>query len=255
MTPPGIISRPTFRPGPFRAHPLVRGGHAQTILGCYLPHRVLLAGTRHHHIALPDGDTLVLHDDQPAEWLPGERVVLLIHGLGGCHGSPYMQRLAMKLYARGVRAFRLDLRGCGASYALARWPAHAGRSEDALAAIEFLATLCPDSPVTLMGFSLGGNITLKLLGECGAAPPGCLDSAVAVGPPIDLAFCAQNMDRGWNWLYDRSFIKTLNTLVKRRRRELPRFADDIDLTPPPRKLTEFDDRYTAPLSGFAGLAD
>ncbi len=239
----------------FRPHPLVRGGHAQTVLGAYLPHGARENGSQQHRVALDDGDVLVLHDDCPANWSPGNRAVLLLHGLGGCHGSPYMLRLALKLNAVGVRAFRLDQRGCGAGFALAKHPGHAGRSEDARAALETIAELCPDSPVSLIGYSLGGNIALKLAGECGDHPPGHLDSVLAVGPPIDLQHCCEHMQTGLNWLYDRTFIRTLVALVKRRHRELPELAHDRPLVPPPKWLVDFDDRYTAPRSGFKDARD
>ncbi|OYV87501.1 MAG: hypothetical protein B7Z73_10010 [Planctomycetia bacterium 21-64-5] len=135
---------------------------------------------------LHDGDQIVLHDDCPEGWQPGDRVALLIHGLAGCHQSIYMLRIAARLEELGVRAFRMDLRGCGAGVGLARLPYHAGRSEDAAAALETIARLCPASPVALVGFSMGGNIALKLLGELGEERCGHLDRAVAVCPPFDL---------------------------------------------------------------------
>ena len=98
-------------------------------------------------------------------WQPADRSALLIHGLGGCHDSGYMQRIAHKLNARGVRVFRMDLRGCGAGMGLARLPYHSGRSEDARAALAAIARICRNSPTTLVGFSLGANMSLKLLGE------------------------------------------------------------------------------------------
>jgi predicted alpha/beta-fold hydrolase len=239
----------------FRPHPLVRGGHAQTVLGAYLPHAARENGSVQHRIGLADGDQLVLHDDCPANWKPGNRSALLLHGLGGCHGSPYMLRLALKLNAAGVRAFRLDQRGCGAGFALAQHPGHAGRSEDARAALERIGELCPDSPVSMIGYSLGGNIALKLAGECGSDPPGHLDSALAVGPPIDLQYCCEHMKTGLNWIYDRTFIRALVALVKRRHRELPELHACAPLVPPPKWLIDFDNRYTAPLSGFADARD
>jgi predicted alpha/beta-fold hydrolase len=240
---------PTFRP-----HPLVRGGHAQTLVGAYLPHGGKLTGTVDHRIEMPDGDVLVLHDNRPAVWQPGERVVLMIHGLGGAHHSPYCERLALRLTERGVRTFRLDQRGCGAGVNLARYPGHAGRSEDATAAIERVAQLCPGSPVSAIGYSLGGNIILKLAGECGASPPGGLDQVAAVCPPIDLRYCARSISRGFNWVYDRAFIRSLTRLVEARATQSPEFYEKIPLRPRPYKLEEFDNRITAPLSGFRDSA-
>lgn len=239
----------------FRPHPLIRGRHAQTVLGAYLPHRFQLCSTIDHKIEMPDGDVLVMHDNQPAKWTPGSRVVLLIHGLGGGHHSPYCVRLASRLVERGVRCFRLDQRGCGAGVDLARYPGHAGRSEDAAAAIARIAQLCPGSPVSAIGYSLGGNIILKLAGESGAAPPGGLDRVAAICPPIDLFRCSTNINQGLNWVYDRTFIRSLTRLVEARATQSPEFYAQTPLLPRPRHLQEFDDRFTAPLSGFNGAID
>lgn len=233
----------------FRPHPLIRGGHLQTIGSVLLPSRRLRYTATQRIVSLPDGDQLVLHDDCPANWSAGGRVALLIHGLCGSHRSSYMQRTSARLTARGVRAVRLDLRGCGAGFELARWPYHSGRSEDAAAAIEAIAALCPDSPLTVIGYSLGGNIALKLVGELGDRVCGGLDSCIAVCPPIDLACCARNITRRSNHAYNRFFVRTLTRTVAARGRLRP----DVPGLPPgrrPRTLPEFDDLYTAPVSGF-----
>ena len=103
----------------------------------------------------------------------------MIHGLAGCHQSPYMRRIAAKLNAGGIRTFRMDLRGCGAGALLARLPYHSGQSADAAAALETIAGICPGSPATLIGFSLGGNIALKLVGE---RLPACAGPSASSGP-------------------------------------------------------------------------
>jgi hypothetical protein len=183
-------------------------------------------------VELADGDVIILHDDCPSGWQPGDRAALLIHGLAGCHESRYMERIAHKLGARGVRSFRLDLRGCGAGVGLSRLPYHSGRSEDAAAAIGAVARLAPDSPVTLVGFSLGGNITLKLAGELADRSCGNLDS---------------------NRIYDRYFVRLLMRQIEGHRRLLPKAVAAL-FARPPRSLWEFDDAFTAVTCGF-GTAD
>ncbi|HEV3004526.1 MAG TPA: alpha/beta fold hydrolase [Pirellulales bacterium] len=233
----------------FRPHALIRGGHAQTLAGIYLPGSNHPYRARQHQVALDDGDRIVLHDDRPDGWRPGGRTAVMIHGLAGCHDSPYMQRIAAKLAARGLRVFRMDLRGCGAGFGLARLPYHSGQSDDAAAALEAVAQLCPGSPATLIGFSLGGNITLKLMGELGDRPCGGLDSAVAVCPPVDLQAAISRMSRPQNRPYDRHFVKLLMQRVAARSRAMPD-APAIDFARRPRGLWEFDDAFTAPVSGF-----
>ncbi len=228
----------------FHPHPLLRGGHLQTLAAYYfgganLPYRAV-----QHHVPLDDGDTLVLHDDCPRNWTPGEPVALLLHGLAGCHRSAYMVRIAAKLNDVGVRAFRLDHRGCGAGSQLASQPYNAGRSDDARVALQELIRIAPGSPITLIGFSLSGNIVLKFLGEHPHDVPAPVVRAIVVNPAIDLSRCVAEMNRGWNRIYDRRFVKELDAEVRSGNRQLP------ESYTAPKTLWEFDDTYTAPASGF-----
>jgi len=246
-------------------HPLIWGGHLQTLAAVFLPRPQIVETAVQRLVTLDDGDQLVLHDDCPPEWKPGDRAALLIHGLAGNHTSPYMRRISDKLQARGVRTFRMDLRGAGAGIALARYPYHSGRSPDAAAALQTISALCPGSPLSLVGFSLGGNITLKLLGEDPQAVPGELDRAVAVCPPVDLRACVESLRRGVNRLYDRYFARMLRGQVLARQRALPetivpagwpRRAIGSDRPSGalrvryPRGVAEFDESFTAPVCGF-----
>ncbi len=253
----------------FRPHPLVRGGHLQTIVGSYLPSRVTIKSTL-HHVPLPDGDAIALHDDGDtyipiagSKLAPGPSqnghelhnpTAILLHGLGGCHQSSYMLRCSAKLRARGVRVFRMDLRGCGAGMSLARNPLHAGRSEDAAAVLDFVSQLCPGSPIHLIGFSMGANIVLKLAGELGAAAPPRLASVLAVSPPIDLMECTRNIQRGLNQFYDRRFVRSLVRHIRHRTVLVPNLVSR-PLVPHPRRLADFDTLFTAPLAGFADVDD
>ncbi|MGE5193519.1 MAG: YheT family hydrolase [Deltaproteobacteria bacterium] len=238
----------------FRPHPLLPTGHLQTLAGIYLSPGARKETARQHRVLLPDSDQIILHDDCPADWQPGARTALMIHGLAGCHGSPYMRRIAARLNDRGVRTFRMDLRGCGAGAGLARLPYHSGRSEDAAAALRKIADLCPGSPTTLIGFSLGGNITLKLLGESPADLTANLDRAVAICPPVDLLQCVQSLARGVNRLYDRHFVRLLVDQVATQRRLIPD-APALDPRRLPRGVYEFDEAFTAPVCGFGTAAN
>jgi predicted alpha/beta-fold hydrolase len=266
-----LLDFPAFRP-----HPLVRGGHLQTIVGSYLPTRVAVDSTL-HRVELPDGDAIALHDDgalvgsktasgyrrihngdtHDGKLLAsrcGEPVAILIHGLGGCNRSGYMLRCSAKLRACGVRVFRMDLRGCGAGMSFARHPLHAGRSEDAAAVLDYVAQQCPGSPIHLAGFSMGANIVLKMAGELGDEAPPNLASVMAVSPPIDLVACTRNIQRGLNCLYDRRFVRSLVRHIRRRTALVPD-ALSAPLIPRPRRLKDFDSLFTAPLAGFANVDD
>ena len=105
-----------------------------------------------------------------------------------------MVRLARGLWNAGLRCVRMNLRGCGPGFGLARRIYHSGRSGDALAVVEALKRKEPESPIALVGFSLGGNIALKLAGELGEEGRGRLSQVLSVSPPIDLGACAQRED-------------------------------------------------------------
>jgi predicted alpha/beta-fold hydrolase len=245
---------PAYEFPEFVPHPLLRSGHAQTFAGAYVPHRRVAYRAQCHTLHLPDGDRTALHDDLPEGWSDGQPCVLLLHGLGGSHLSPYMVRVSDKLRRRGVRAFRLDLRGHGAAWDWAQYPGHAGRSEDARAAIELIQRLAPRSTLSAVGISLGGNILLKLLGEWGGDAPAHLIQALIVSPPADLAHCSRNMLNEVSPLYTRAFLRSLRRQMRLRKHIMPGLAQ-LKLPRDPENLWEFDDWVTAPLSGFKNAVE
>ncbi|MFO0919739.1 MAG: alpha/beta fold hydrolase [Planctomycetaceae bacterium] len=249
---------------PFVPPWLFRNGHVQTLAGMYVYAPRAEARSADAippnlgEVLLSDGDRLVYHEERPADWKPGDRVALLLHGLAGSHASPYMSRIARLLHRKSVRTFRLDWRGCGAGTALARYPYHSGRSEDVAAVIAEINRLCPHSQISVIGFSLGGNVTLKLLGENRGRSVGIdrIDRAVAICPPIDLAGTVHALRNGLGPLYDRYFCRACVRDVLRRQKLCPdAVVPDGWLSVRPRTLYEFDDRFTAPVCGFASASD
>jgi hypothetical protein len=233
----------------FVPHPLLRNGHLQTLAGAYLTGRIPPYQAVPHLVPLPDGDWMVLHDDCPPGWRPGQRVVTFLHGLCGCHKSANMQRIGSKLNALGVRVFRLDLRGAGAGTLLARRSYHSGCTGDVRVALDEVARLCGDSPIGLVGFSMGGNVMLKLLGEVGGDAPWPIDRALAVCPPVDLPLCMDFLQRGVSRIYDRHFALLLFNRLLARRRKHPA-VEVFHLRRRPRSLKEFDNWVTAPMWDF-----
>jgi predicted alpha/beta-fold hydrolase len=246
---------------PFQPHPLVRGGHLQTIIGNSLPSR-LPARSILHEVPLADGDAIAVHEDEPVAGqaeseVPADSIAsiaVLVHGLGGCHQSGYIARCSAKLRARGVRVFRMDLRGCGAGMMLARLPLHAGRSEDAAGVVDFLSQRWQKAAIHVVGFSMGANIALKLAGEWADQPPPSVASVMGVSPPLDLAACAENIQKGLNRIYDLRFVRSMFRHVRQREALVPQYVTR-ELVPRPRRLIDFDTVFTAPLSGFADVND
>ncbi len=247
--------RTGFCCAPFEPHPLLRNGHMQTIAAAWLPGATNdgMSATQ-HIVELPDGDQLVIHDDEPEAWSPDDPVTVLLHGLCGSSVSSYMSRIARKLNARGQRTFRVNLRGCGDGLGLARMPYHAGRSEDLAAVVEYVCSLCPQASLSTVGFSLGGNIVLKWLGEAATTMPANVDRAVAVNPPADLQRCTESLATPWGSFYDRHFAKLLHQQAL----ETLRWHDYIPeewSSRRPKRVLEFDELVTAPVAGYASAAD
>ena len=240
---------------PFEPHPLLKNGHVQTIAAAWLSGADVDGKSAASHIVdLPDGDQLVVHDNEPKDWTPGDPVTLLMHGLCGSSASVYMSRIASKLNDRGHRTFRINQRGCGDGLGMSQFPYHAGRSADLGAVVEYVMTLSPDSPINVVGFSLGGNIVLKWLGEDPESLPAKLTHAVAVNPPADLQQCTESLVSPVGRVYDRHFAR----LLHRQALDTPRWHDYIPeewSSRGPRRILEFDDLLTAPVGGFDSAAD
>jgi uncharacterized protein len=237
-----------FRPLPFLGNP-----HVQTIVGSFYRGRIPHLPFRFHTLTLADGDQLALYDSQPAGWRPGGWMVLTVHGLGGDHRSSYQQRLATMLLPQGVRVVRMDLRGAGRGIKLARGVYNGGCSEDVRAVVAELRRWDPAAQVILVGFSLGGNIVLKLAGEAADRPVAGLAAVATLGAPIDLEQCSELIRLPANRLYDQHFARLL---VRQVRRQYRFHAALPDITfPPGTTLWEFDDIYTAPRGGFRNALD
>src|SRR5579875_1466214 len=238
----------------FRPLPFLRNPHIQTVLGALMPGPNCPFPDRRRIVHLPDGDCLVLHNNTPPGWKPGDPLALLVHGLSGSHASPHIRRLAALHLARRVRVVRMDLRGAGAGVGLARGVYHAGRSDDVRAALTEIHRWSPTSPLLLIGLSLGGALALRMAGEAADRPPPGLTRLVAVSPPIDLPRCSALLSLPQNRIYEDSFLRDL--LIEARQRQ--RFFPDLPpLRLPCCRLTMrlFDDLYTAPRSGFADAWD
>ena len=237
----------------FEPHPWLRGGHIQTIAGRYLPGRRVRLVATYHELPLVDGDRLSVLESIPAYWRPGDPAAVLVHGLGGCARAPYVVRVADRLVRHGVRVVRMNLRGAGSGFGAARGVYHSGRTEDLRAVLAWLGRRVPDSPLGMVGFSLGANLVLKLAAEAADDPIEGLDCLLAANPPLDLAACCRHIQAPENRLYDRNFVASLKEAIERHHAAHP------ELGPPNlaavRSLYGFDDAYTAPRHGFAGAED
>jgi predicted alpha/beta-fold hydrolase len=245
---PNAIAVPQFEP-----HPLLKGPHAQTIVGRYMGgERLLLPGTP-HEVALPDGDRLLVLESVPSAWEPGMPAAVLVHGLAGCADANYVVRVSRLLLRMRVRVVRVNLRGSGAGFGLARQIYHAGRSDDLRQVVRWLHARAPGSPIALIGFSLGASLVLKAGVEAVNQPLEGVDCLLAANAPIDLVHCAAKMRLAENRMYNWNFVRWLRSMVDRLHRRFPELGrPKLEGV---RTLYDFDDRYTAPRGGFASAHD
>jgi predicted alpha/beta-fold hydrolase len=164
-----------------------------------------------------------------------------------------MRRMTAALVAEGLRVVRINLRGAGHSWQLARQLYNAGCSNDVRAVADAIARGAPDSPQVLIGISLGGNIVLKLAGEASALPMVNLAGVAALSAPIDLDRCSTLLASPANRFYERYYLRKLVDQAERHQQ----FFRDLPAVSFPRGLTlrQFDDLHTAPRWGFADALD
>ncbi|MBM3192396.1 MAG: alpha/beta fold hydrolase [Chlamydiae bacterium] len=227
------------------------GCHVQTILGSLTSFHKAPKSVR-QLVVLPDKDCLTMEVCTPKGWKMTDPTVVMLHGLCGSHKSNYLQRLVKKFYKRGYRTVRLNLRGCGSARGLSRFLYHCGSGEDVIHALKELKKQTPDSPITLMGFSLGGNIVLKLAGDLGEAAKGLLTQVLAVNPPADLKESVWLIGQPKNQMYERYFIRLLRADVHYRHK---RFGLPEVNIPYNMSIFEFDEYYVAPQIGFKSALD
>lgn len=230
----------------FKPSALFRNGHIQTILPFMWPKRPGMPFER-ERMELSDGDYLDL------DWLRSgrPRLAILSHGLEGSTQSGYIHGMAESLRNAGWDVLAWNFRGCsGEPNRLLRYY-HSGDSADLRLVVHHAAKQYQD--IALIGFSMGGNMTMKYLGE--APPHPAVKRAAGVSVPVDLGACSHALDTHWdNHLYIRRFLKSL---VEKIIGKSKRFPGQIDITGihKIRTFREFDDRYTAPIHGFKDSED
>lgn len=238
----------------FEPFQILRSGFSQTLASAFWPtSRKGLRRASVVSVPLPDGDVLKGHFSEANTSLPDSPIAILVHGLTGSSHSNYMIRVSRILNRLGVGVLRINLRGCGIGFGHAHFPYHSGRSEDIREVLNFLSQKYPMSKLYLIGFSLGGNIVLKLGGEIGKFPVRNLEKIVAISPPVDLAQSAAHLRRRSNLIFDRYFVEKLKYDIWRQARVMRSFSPPK--WPAKMSLSDIDELYTAPRSGFKNAKD
>ena len=267
----------------------LRNGHLQTIAGNLLPRpstlpeaeaeMVEVAPARHAQIA-----TRVLCEchwqpaperaASPADNAAGQAVnamggagiasrpaviasrpaVILVHGLEGSSRSQYIVGNATKLWAAGFHVIRMNMRNCGGTDHLAPTLYHSGLSGDLASVLHHFVQTRSLQSVALLGYSMGGNLVLKLAGELGRDAPAELRCVVGVSPVVDLAPSADALHEPANRLYEKRFLRALLKRFRRKTTLFPR-AFDAQRAAHIGSIREFDERITALYSGFRSADD
>jgi hypothetical protein len=178
----------------------------------------------------------------------------VVHGLEGSSDSGYAVGLAGKGLAAGMNVIRMNQRNCGGTDHLAPTLYHSGRSQDVAAVAHSLIQEDKITRLALVGFSMGGNLVLKLAGEWGHQPPSELRAVAVVCPSMDLAASADALHEKSNRLYEYYFLLKLRQRLRQKARLFPGHFD-VSRAKGVKSLREFDDKVTAPYCGFSGAAD
>ncbi|HEY1648806.1 MAG TPA: alpha/beta fold hydrolase [Terracidiphilus sp.] len=255
---PAIDRKPAHLPewlNTFAPPRWLASGHAQTIVGNFLPRPAF----RLPFVAEPvqvdpaDGSCVLCHCHWQPEPVRASRLTaVLVHGLEGSSDSRYIRGIAARAWAAGMNVVRMNMRNCGGSDALTPTLYHSGLSSDVGAVVEHFTRKFNLEGVALIGYSMGGNLVLKLAGEWGCRPP--LIAVATVCPVIDLAPSADALHEPANRLYEMHFLRNLMRRFRRKAALFPAIYHVAEVGPV-RSIRGFDDKIVARYCGFRDADD
>jgi predicted alpha/beta-fold hydrolase len=219
--------------------------HLETIYPS-LFRKVDLIPYQRERIQTPDDDFLDL------DWLKkgADKLVIISHGLEGNTSRSYIKGMAKAFHQNDFDVLTWNFRGCGEETNKQLRFYHSGATDDLTSLINHVSTKYKS--IYLIGFSLGGNLTLKFLGEIGEACP-ILKKAVVFSVPLDLHMSCLQISQPGNWVYEQRFLKSLKAKVIEKAKQYP--ALDVSKLKSLTRLIDFDDHFTAPIHGFSNAID
>jgi hypothetical protein len=255
-TPPAFLREiaDKLRVKPFKPHPKFTSGHAQTFAGYYWPRGFLKRAHRRDEPRIFEVEPnvrLLAH----CRWQKKRCLhptMVLVHGLEGANTSVYMLGTAEKAFKAGFNVVRLNFRTCGKTEHLTPTFYHGGLTDDLRFVLRELIERDSLSNIFMVGFSLGGNMSLLLAGEDADRVPRELAGICAVSPTIELAPCAEAIERPENWIYKWSFMRSMRNRVRRKKKFFPELYDTRDLRRI-RTIRDFDERYTVAHGGYSSV--
>jgi uncharacterized protein len=238
---------------PFQPRLGLRNGHAQTIASFLLLRRYSLPTAEERLVEVAPGIRLLCH----CYWQGNRRgalTLVAVHGLEGSTASAYMQGIAAKGLAAGMNVVLVNQRNCGGTGHLSPTLYHSGLSTDMMRVVEHLLSAENLPRVALTGYSMGGNLMLKAAGEWGRSCPPQVRAVAVVCPAMDLAACADSLNEPANWLYQAYFVRRLKQRLAEKARLFPDHFN-IAAGATVKTVREFDDKVTAPFSGYRDADD
>jgi predicted alpha/beta-fold hydrolase len=239
---------------PFVPHPRLRNGHVMTVYswGRRRPAPLLPAPEVRHFDVAPG--TRVSAD---CYWQPDRArhpAILMLHGLEASSSAHYMLGVAAKAFAAGMSAVLLNQRNCGGTEHLAPGLYHSGLTEDPVYVLNEMIARDGVQRIGVAGYSLGGNLALKLAGDYGDSAPPALRAVCAISPIVEILRCIEALERPANIIYQWNFVKDLRARMRRKATHWPD-AFPIGRLRSVRTVRQFDDAFTAPHFGFTGAED
>ena len=237
---------------PFMPRRYLRNRHAMTLAGNFLPRRNNLPAPEECLFRVADDAQVLCH----CHWQPqsGERpAIIIVHGLEGSSLSQYVIGTAAKAWEAGMSIVRMNMRTCGGTERLTPTLYHSGLSSDVSVVLRNIVEKKNVRRVALVGYSMGGNLVLKLAGELSANAPAELKAVAAVSPAADLAASADAMHDWGNRIYEWKFLLSLMRRFKRKSALFPDLYKKIARWPA--SIREFDHVITARYCGFSSADD
>ncbi len=241
----------------FEPHPWLTNGHLQTIVGNFLPRPAFRLPTTAETVEVDasDGSRVLCHCHwQPEPERASRLTAVLVHGLEGSSDSRYIRGIAMRAFAAGMNVVRMNMRNCGGSDALTPTLYHSGRSADVGAVVRYFTARFGLERVALVGYSMGGNLVLKLAGEWGARDGGSLAAVATVCPAVDLAAGADALHEPANRAYEWRFLRGLKRRLRHKAELFPGIYQ-IDGIGAIRSIREFDQKIVARYCDFRDADD
>jgi predicted alpha/beta-fold hydrolase len=236
-------------------------GHVQTIAGNYLPRKHDLPEPEAEIVEveafrgpLPASHVLCHCHWQPESVRASRMTVLLVHGVEGSSDSHYIRGNATKAWRAGCNVIRMNMRNCGDTELLCPTLYHCGLSNDVRVVIETFVQRFGLQSVAAVGYSMGGNLVLKYVGELGANPPKYLKAAVGVSPAMDLAASSAALHSWQNRIYERTFLRGLLRRFRYKAELFPYFYD-VNSAKGVRSMRDFDNNIVARYCNFADALD